>query len=155
MRKNIARIAAASLFIATLAAAPLLSLAQDTTDKAPVATDTTPAPKAKKKGETFTGSLTAVDTNAMTLTISNLVLYVNADTVIKSGSRPAKLSDAVAGQPTRGTYEKGADGKLAALTVHLNSKAGGKGGGKGGSKKKKSATDGADSTASPAAPAAN
>ena len=146
MRKHIVKIAAASLWVAALATTPLLSQAADAPAKAPAAADSAAPAKAKKHGETFVGNLTAVDATAMTLTVSNLTLQVTSDTIIKKGSQPAKLSDGVVGQPTRGTYEKNAEGKLVALTVHLNSKAGGKGAAKGdasakktGGKKKKDA----------------
>jgi len=117
---------------------PLPSRADDT---AAAASETAPVKKGK---DSFLGSLVAVDTNAMTLTVSNLTLHVSATTKIKRGSQPATLADAVVGQPTSGTYEKGADGKLEALTLHLNSKAGGKG--KGAGKKKKESTETPPST---------
>ena len=142
MRKDIVRIAVSSLFVAGLVATPALFGAADTGAKAPAASDQNAPAKAKQHGVSFLGSLSAVDTSAMTLTVSNLTMQVTSDTIIKTGSRLAKLSDAVVGQPTRGTYEKSADGKLIALTLHLNSKAGGKGGAKkSGGKKKKSSPD--------------
>lgn len=142
MRKNIVKIAASSLFVAAIVATPLLSRAEDTGVKAPAASDQTAPAKSKKHGVAFLGSLITVDTNAMTLTVSNLTMHVTSDTIIKTGSKPAKLSDAVVGQPTSGTYEKNADGKLEALTVHLNTKAGGKGGARSGGNKKKDSSAG-------------
>lgn len=126
MQKNIVKITVSALFAAALFATPLLSRAEEAAVKAPAADQTAPA-KAKKKGTSFLGSLVAVDATAMTLTVSNLTMHVTSDTIIKTGSKQAKLSDAVVGQPTSGTYEKSADGKLTALTLHLNTKAGGKG----------------------------
>src|SRR5665213_3443694 len=69
--------------------------------------------------------------------VSNLTLSVTSDTVIKNRSRSATLADAAGliGKPIRGTYKKSDDGKLVALTVHLNSS----GGSKGGKKKKRAA----------------
>jgi len=136
MQKNIVKITVSSLFVATLVATPLLSRAAEASGKAPAASDQTVPAKSKKHGTSFLGSLTAVDATAMTLTVSDLTMHVTSDTIIKTGSKAAKLSDAVVGQPTRGTYEKSADGKLIALTVHLNSKAAGKSGAKSGGKKK-------------------
>jgi hypothetical protein len=142
MQKNIVKITVSSLFMAALVAAPLLSRAEEAGAKAPAASDQTRPAKAKKKGTAFLGSLVAVDATAMTLTVSNLTMHVTSDTIIKTGSKSAKLSDAVVGQPTGGTYEKSADGKLTALTLHLSTKAGGKGAAKkSGGKKNKDSSD--------------
>jgi hypothetical protein len=143
MRKNIILITTSALFVAAMAAAPSSSIAQDASAKAPAASDSGATAETKKKGETFLGNLSAVDTSAMTLTVSNLTLHVTDATVIKTGSKPAKLSEAVVGQLTRGTYKTNADGKLEALTVHLNTKAGSKGGSKSGKKKKDASESGA------------
>ena len=137
MKKNIVKFTVSSLFVAALVATPWLSRAEDAAAKTPAASDQTAPAKAKKKGTAFLGSLVAVDATAMTLTVSNITMHVTSDTIIKTGSKPAKLSDAVVGQPTSGTYEKSAEGKLVALTLHLNTKAGGKGTAKSGDGAKK------------------
>ena len=134
MQKNTVK-SILSCLLAAAVALPLLTRAEDATP-APGAPSENAAPvKAKTKGTSFTGNLVSVDTNAMTLTVSNLTLTVTADTVIKSRSRAATLAEAAdqIGKPTRGTYKKGDDGKLTALIVHLNSSGTSKG------KKKKAA----------------
>jgi hypothetical protein len=145
MQKYIGRIATSSLLVAAIVTTPLLSRAEEPGVTVPPASDHAAPPKAKKKGVSFLGNLTAVDTNAMALTVSNLTMHVTPETIIKTGSNQAKLSDAVVGQPTSGTYEKAADGKLVALSLHLNTKAGGQGGAKTGGKKKKDSSDGSGS----------
>jgi len=144
MRINPFKIAAASLLAAAIVVTPLHSRAEDST-KTPASADETAPAKEKKKGTAFTGEMMAVDTNAMTFTVSNLVLHVTSSTAFKKGSQPAKFADAVVGQPTRGTYLKNAaNGQLEAVQVHLNSKAGNKG--KGGAKKKKETSGGDGAT---------
>ena len=74
----------------------------------------------------FHGKVTAVDTNAMTLTVGTLTLQVTSDTKITKDGKPAKLSDGVVGEPVRGSYKKTDDGKLNAVTVHFGVKGEGK-----------------------------
>jgi hypothetical protein len=121
------KFAASSLVAVAIILTPLVSRADEAGTNAPASPGNTDAPL-KKKGTPFAGDLMAVDTNAMTLTVTNLTLSVTSATVIKHGSKPATLADAVAliGKHTTGSYKKGVDGKLEALTVHLNSKAGSK-----------------------------
>ena len=80
----------------------------------------------------FYGTVTAVDTKAMTLTIDNQVYHVIAETHITKASddQAATLTDAVVGEPARGTFTKAADGTLNATKVRFGKKTGGKGGGK-------------------------
>ena len=138
MQKHIVQIAASCLFVAALAASPVASsAAEESPAKATAAPDQATPAKSKKHGISFIGELTAVNTNAMTLSVSNLTLHVTTNTVIKTGSKPAKLSDAVVGQLTSGAYEKNAEGKLEAVTLHLNTKAGKSDTKKSGGKKKK------------------
>ncbi|HZM03840.1 MAG TPA: hypothetical protein VFC44_12580, partial [Candidatus Saccharimonadales bacterium] len=128
------------ILICLLAAAitlPFMGRAENTAAGTPPSSENGAPAKPKKKGTSFMGDLASVDTNAMTLTVSNLTLSVTSDTVIKNRSRSATLADAAGliGKPIRGTYKKSDDGKLVALTVHLNSS----GGSKGGKKKKRAA----------------
>jgi hypothetical protein len=140
MQINTLKTAVLCILATAVVVTPLLSCADDVSTNAPVSADKAASATSKKKGTSFSGDLTGVDTNAMTLTVTNLTLTVTSDTVIKKGSKLATLADAVAliGKHTTGTYKKGDDGKLVALTVHLNSTAGRKSGTK---KKKEAATD--------------
>jgi hypothetical protein len=126
MMKNILKI---SLFAAAIVAAPALSRAQDTNAPtppaaAPAAPDqTTPAPaKPKKHGLVFRGTVSAIDTNAMTLTVETRTFDITSDTRITKDGQPATLSDGVVGEPVSGAYKKGDDDKLDATTVRFGAK---------------------------------
>jgi hypothetical protein len=122
--KNIVKI---SLFAAAIVAAPELSRAQDATTNAPAITpvapaaapaQTTPAPvKPKKQGSVFRGTVSAVDTNAMTLTVETRTFDITSETKITKGGEPATLSDIVTGDKVTGAYKKSEDGKLDATTI--------------------------------------
>ena len=74
----------------------------------------------------FHGKVTAVDANAMTLTVGNLTLQVTSDTKISKDGKPAKLSDGVVGEQVRGAYRKSEGGKFNAISVYLGAKGEGK-----------------------------
>jgi len=122
MKKNIAKITVLSLFAATLVAMPALSRAQDTNASAS-SSQTTPAPK-KHDTPPFHGKLSAVDVSAKTLTVGKLTLQVTSNTKITKDGQPATLSDGVVGQHVSGSYQKTADGKLNAVSVHFGPKGG-------------------------------
>ncbi len=126
MKKNIAKITALSLLAAAMVATPVLAHAQDANTSAP-SSDQTTTPKPKKHGVIpFHGKLSAVDTNAMTLTVGNRTFQVTADTKIFKNDEPAILSDGVVGEPVRGVYKKTEAGKLEAVKVEFGAKTGGK-----------------------------
>ena len=121
--KNIVKI---SLFAVAIVAAPALSHAQDTTNQAPAATSdqTTPAPVKKHKSLVFKGTVTSIDTNAMTLTVETRTFAITSETKITKDGQPATLGDGVAGEPVAGAYKKADDGTLNATTVHFGAKGG-------------------------------
>ena len=128
MMKNILKI---SLFAAAIVAAPALSRAQDAATNAPAVTrapapapdQAAPAPaKPKKQGLVFRGTVSAVDTNAMTLTVETRTFDITSDTKITKDGQPATLGDGVVGQPVSGAYKKGDDGKLDATTIRFGAK---------------------------------
>ncbi|MGA2801818.1 MAG: hypothetical protein ABSE97_05550 [Verrucomicrobiota bacterium] len=124
MTEKIAKITTLSLFAAALVAMPVLSRAQDT--NAPASPNQTAPAKPKKHSNLpFRGKLSAVDTNAKTLTVGTLTLQITPDTKITKDGQPATLSDGVVGQPVSGSYKKTDDGKLNnAVTVHFGVKSG-------------------------------
>jgi hypothetical protein len=63
--------------------------------------------------------LTAVDTNAMTLTVEKRTFSMTSETIITKDGKPAVLADGVAGEQVRGAYKKNEDGKLDAVTVRF------------------------------------
>jgi hypothetical protein len=125
MKKHIAKLSMLTLCAAAILAVPALSRAQDTTN-APVAAAQTPP--VKKHSATasstlpFHGTLTAVDTNTMTLTVEKRTFDMTSDTTITKDGKPAVLADGVVGEPVRGAYKKNAEGKLDAVTVHFGGK---------------------------------
>jgi len=107
-----------------MVAAPAVTRAQDATN-APAAE----APVKHKKSEhatvPFNGKLSAIDTNAMTLTVGARTFEITSETKITKAGQPATLSDGVVGEPVGGAYKKNADGKLSATSVHFGAKSDG------------------------------
>jgi hypothetical protein len=141
MKKTILKIAAATLLGAALIAIPTVSRADDSTNTAPAA-----AGPAK-----FYGKISAVDTNAMTFTVDDQTYVVTSESTLTKGGKPATIADATVGEPARGSYTTGSDGKLDITKVRFGK--GGGGGKKGGSKKKKDSDASGSSDGSAAAPA--
>jgi hypothetical protein len=127
MKKHIAEITTLSLLVASVIAAPALSRAADASTNALGSSGQTVTPKPGIHSVIpFHGKVTAVDANAMTLTVGNLTFQVTSDTKISKEGKPAKLSDGVVGEQVRGAYKKSEDGKLHAVTVHFGAKGEGK-----------------------------
>jgi len=116
-----------TLCAAAIFAVPALSRAQDTTNApaappavAPVAPQTPPVKKrAASSTMPFRGTVTAVDTNAMTLTVEKRTFEITSETTITKDGKPAVLADGAAGEPVRGAYKKNAEGKLDATTIRF------------------------------------
>ena len=123
MTRKIAKITTLSLFAAALVAMPVLSRAQDSNALASP-DQTAPAKPKKHSNPPFHGKLSAVDTNAMTLTVEKRTFNITPDTKITKDGQPAVLADGVVGQPVSGSYKKTDDGKLNAVTVHFGVKSG-------------------------------
>ena len=89
----------------------------------------------------FYGTISAVDTNAMTFTVDDQTLAVTGNTRMTKATsgEAATLADAVVGDPARGSYTKTSSGKLEVTKVRFGKKTGGKGSAKHGGKKKTSA----------------
>jgi hypothetical protein len=123
MKKHIAKITTLSLLAAAIIAVPMLSCAADVSTNAPGSSGQTVTPKPGIHSVIpFHGKVTAVDTNAMTLTVGNLTLQITSDTKISKDGKPAKLSDGVVGEQVRGAYKKSEGGKLNAVTVRFGAK---------------------------------
>lgn len=105
----------------------------------------------------FYGPVSAVDLKAKTFTVGDQTFTVTADTPITKNEKPAALTDAVVGEPARGSYTVGKDGKLNVTKVRFGKKADGKAGSKSGGKsgnKAKTTGTGTDA-AKKSAPAEN
>jgi hypothetical protein len=74
----------------------------------------------------FHGDLTAVDTNAMTLTVGKRTFNMTSETIVTKDGKPAVLADGAVGGQVRGAYKKNAEGKLDAVSIHFVSATEGK-----------------------------
>jgi hypothetical protein len=121
MNKNIVKTSILTLLASAIIAAPTVSRAQDTITNAPAASDqTTNTPPVKPKkhaGLVFRGTASAVDTNAMTLTVETRTFAITSETKITKNGEPAVLSDIAVGDKVGGAYKKTEDGKLEATTI--------------------------------------
>jgi hypothetical protein len=131
MKKMTLKIVALSLFATVMVVTPATLHAQDAAtnaqmveDQTPAQTTNAPAKKLKKHDHTtFSGKLTAVDTNAMTLTVGEHTFEITSETMVTKAGEPATLSDGVTGEATSVTFKKSADGKLTATSIHFGAKA--------------------------------
>jgi hypothetical protein len=130
MKKHIARLSLLTLCAAAILAAPAPSRAQAATNAPATAAQKTPPVKKHNAAPSvmlpFHGTLTAVDTNAMTLTVEKLTLNMTSETIVTKNDKPAVLADGAVGDQVSGAYKKSADGKLDAVTVRFGGSAGGK-----------------------------
>ncbi len=130
MKKHIALF---SLVTAALIALPAAVRAEDTA--APATTETTPAKKKNADVTPYHGKVMAVDATASTITVGEDKLTVTTETKISKDGAKSKLADILVGDKVSGSYKKGADGKLNAVSIHDGKKAGN------GTKKKKAAKE--------------
>jgi len=121
MKSTILKLASITILAAAIVGTTTLSRADDSTNTTAAA----PAGPAK-----FYGAVTAVDTNAMTFTVGDQTFTVTAESHLTKAGSPATLADAVVGEPARGTYTTGSDGKLDVTKANFGKKKGGKAGGK-------------------------
>ena len=154
MKKQIAKLSTLTLCAAVVFALPSSSRAQATNNTPaamqappPVAAEATPppappaapapAPPAKKRSTTpqFHGTVTSVDTNAMTLTVEKRTFSMTSETIVTKDGKPAVLADGAVGDAVRGEYKKGTGGKLDAVTIQFGGNTGEK------KKKKKESAD--------------
>ena len=141
MKKSIVKFIAATLLGVVIVAIPSLSRADDTNSAA--------AGPAK-----FYGKISAVDTNAMTFTVGDQTFVVTGESHLTKDGKAATIADATVGEPARGSYTTGNDGKLDVTKVRFGKPSGG--GKKGGGKKKSAdGSSGSDSSASPGASTSN
>lgn len=153
MKKSILKLAVATLLGAAVIAIPSTLRAQDT-NGASAGSSTSSTADASSPSK-FYGPITAVDTNAMTFTVGDQTFTVTGESHLTKNSQPATLADAVVGEPARGSYTKGSDGKLDITKVRFGKgggKKGGSGGKSGGKKNKESSGSTPDSSTSTNAP---
>src|SRR3954464_13520557 len=117
MKKMLMGMAAVALFAGMISATQLSSAQTAATAPATTAPTT-------EAGETkFYGSMTAVDAKAGTFTVGDQTFTVTKESQLtKADGSTASITDATVGEPARGTYEKGADGKLNVTKVRFGKK---------------------------------
>ena len=125
MKKHIAKFSMLTLCAAAILAAPASSSAQAITN-APAAPVRKPAAAPSSGASSFHGVLTALDTNAMTLTIEKRTFDMTSETIVTKNGKPAVLAEGAAGDQVSGTYKKSTGGKLDAVTVRFSDATGGK-----------------------------
>lgn len=112
MKRYMTQMAAALLAAALFVGATAQTSAQETETKA------RPLP--------FRGTIDSVDTEAKTITLkgaeSKRVFHVSAETKMMKNGKPATLADATPGEVIGGSYTKGADGKLNAVSLRFGPK---------------------------------
>jgi hypothetical protein len=142
MKNTLLKITAITFLAAAIVNAPAGARAEDAATNAPA------AKKEKAGGEKFYGPVTAVDASAKTFTVGDQTFTVTDKSELTKDDKSATLADAVVGEPARGSYEKGKDGKLEVTKVRFGKKsAAGKTGGKSGGKKSTTTADAAGDTA--------
>jgi hypothetical protein len=70
----------------------------------------------------FSGSVTAVDTNAMTVVVDDKTYSVSDDSQLTRNGEAATLPDVMVGDPAKGSYMKGADGKMTIVKAKFGKK---------------------------------
>lgn len=117
MKNNMIKLSVISLLTAAILAVPALSRADDPAN-APAAAGQTAKHKRAGGVIPFRGTVTAVDTNAMTLTIGKRMFGITSKTRITKDGKPAVLCEIAVGDRVGGAYKKSADGRLEARTIH-------------------------------------
>ena len=117
MKSTILKLTTITILATAIAGMTAMSRAADADTNAP-------ATKGKSGGEKFYGPITAVDTNAMTFTVNDQTFTVSSKTELTSAKdgKTVTLADATVGEPARGTYVKGSDGKLNVDKVRFGKK---------------------------------
>lgn len=122
MKKMILKTTVLSLLAAAIVAAPASVLAQAADTNNPPAVKSETQKVRKHDHSVFRGKLTAVDKDAMTLTVGKRTFAITSATKITKNGQPATLADGVVGEKVAGTYKKGEDGKLTAISIRFGDK---------------------------------
>ncbi|MEY4917402.1 MAG: hypothetical protein RL616_1315 [Verrucomicrobiota bacterium] len=118
MKNKIAKLTLFSLTLAAIIAVPAAVRAEDKPSKpaAPVI----PAAPPKISRQTFHGSVSTVDTAAMTLTVETTVVNITSETKITKGGKPMTLSEITVGETVVGSAKKDDAGKLNATVIRVS-----------------------------------
>lgn len=116
MNKRLLKISLLTIVTAAITALSLVARADDAGAAAP-------AKPAKAK---FSGTVSAVNASAKTFTVGDQTFTVTDDSKISRNGKEATLADVVVGDPAKGSYMTGADGKLDVTKVGFGKKSGSK-----------------------------
>jgi hypothetical protein len=116
MNKRLLKLSLLTIVTAAITTLSLVARADDVGAAAP----------AKPAKEKFSGTVSAVDANAKTFTIGDQTFTVTDDSKISRNGKEATLADVVVGDPAKGSYTMGADGKRDVTKVGFGKKSGSK-----------------------------
>jgi hypothetical protein len=115
------RILLAGLLTTAVVLAPAVGLAQDK-PKAPSANNAVTNAPAGARPVPFRGTVTAVDKQAMSVTVGERVFYISSETRLIKNTQPGTFADIAVGDAIAGNYLKSDDGKLTARMVRFGPK---------------------------------
>jgi hypothetical protein len=119
MIKSFGKLTLVGILAATVLGMPIHASAEETNKTAAV-----PAPP-KHSSIPFHGKLGSKDVGGKTITIdekTKRTFHVTAETKIVKAGKVASLEDATVGEEVAGSYKKGEDGKLTAVSIRLGAK---------------------------------
>ena len=111
MKKSSFNFAAVTFLSVAMLTVPAVSRAAGTSTNSTSATADASAP-----GK-ISGTVTAVDTNAMTFTVGGQTYSETSSSILTRNGKPAMLSEVAVGDAVHGTCTTGSDGKLEAAKV--------------------------------------
>lgn len=118
MKKNTIKLTFLTLIAAGFLAAPVIMHAQDSSTNSTDSTTQAPM-KHAKRGLPFHGTVSEVDTNAMTLTVESRTFKVTGKTKIMKDGEQASLSDFTIGDKVSGYYRTNDEGVLTASSIRI------------------------------------
>jgi hypothetical protein len=118
-RNKIIMLPILTLCAVAILAMPASSRAQDAANTPADPASAEKTSTASSRALPFRGTVTAVDTNAMTVTVGKRTFEMTSTTKVSKNGKPAELSEGVAGEPITGSYRKTADGKLDAVSIYF------------------------------------
>jgi hypothetical protein len=123
--KNKSLIISSICVVAFAFCAPLNVSAKEKKSEASPAASASPSAAASMKSIGFHGTVTSVDQNAKTFTLSGKsarVIKVTDKTTVTKDGNPATMSDITENEKVTGAYWKNADGSLEGRTVTLGAR---------------------------------
>jgi len=124
MKTSVLKATVLTLFAVAIVVAPAALRADESTNAPASGQEGAKHKKSEHATVPFRGKLTAIDKQAMTITVGERTFEITSETKITKDNLPATLADGVVGEMVGGAYKKNADGKLSATMVHFGLPAG-------------------------------